>query len=162
MKKILFALCLLFSTLTNAQEIAQAEYVFYRNPSVAVVGPVSGSWQNIGTAASASAIWLSGMPKIKRATWRVIWNPQSVAGLVGIRLVRLDYPPGGGITVTELARVQSSVYAGGVNSPVAYTQDVTAAIQTINDTNALFQQGHGNGANGWKLYTSSVDIVYEM
>jgi hypothetical protein len=162
MKKLIAILFLLFSVSAHSQNIAQAEYVFYRNPSAHVLGPVGTAWSNIGTAASASALWLATGPKIKRATWRVVWNPQSVAGHVGVRLVRLDYPPGGGITVTELAKMESTIYGGGVNSAVSYTMDVTAAIQTINDTNALFQQGHGTGSNGWRLYTSSVDIVYEM
>jgi hypothetical protein len=168
MKKLIALLILsLFASVAFAQYTegcSESEQVFYVDPGPnALIGPVGGSWHNIGTAASASGKWIQNSTKVLKATWTVIWNPVSVAGLVGIRLVRLDYPPSGGITVTELARVQSSAYAGPTNSPVAYVQDITAAVQTLapGSGSMMLQQGHGNGSNGWKLYLSMITYVWK-
>lgn len=141
----------------------QANFDFYRNPQIPIIGTTDGSlWTFPGNALSASVIplWPNyiGGTKIKYARWVLVWNPNTDVVSTKVRLIKAD----SGITnVEEIAQISRSNY----HNPTVNGVDITIALQSILDSGLswkqLGQQTIGNGKNGCLIYASWIEIIWE-
>lgn len=159
MKRFLSTIfCLFFCIPVYAGE--QTDFTFYRDPKNALIGTTSGSsYAFPGTALTASSWRLRGdlvNRPILHAQWMLVWNPNTVSGYTGVRLIKSDNGPS---NMVEIARLTNNNYT----SPRVDSVNITAALQDIVNNGQykqILQQTAGNGTDGAMIYASWIEIIW--
>lgn len=106
---------------------------------------------------------------ILKAHWRLCWKPNvpnselANAPQTSVRLISADSGP------SSLAVVASLFSGGKTNTPLNESTDITATLQALIASHAnpakLFQLVHqtaGTGAYGPLIYSSSIELVFNV
>jgi hypothetical protein len=135
----------------------QTELVFYRDPTTPLIGPASAAtFAFPGAALTASTLrWWGNVPgqTLYYARWLLAWVPAGG----GVQLCHADSGPS---NYTEIARLQR-----GEATPVVDGADITVPLRNIlaaGQTKHLCQRMHGNGSIGAKIYSSSIELIWEV
>ena len=145
---------------------SQSEFVFYRNAQTPIIGTSSGAvFAFPGNALTASSFKLRanelGSANLLVARWVLVWTPDNPDpnSPTGVRLISADDGPS---NIQQIARIDSPT---GVSTftPIVSAVNVTTALQNIISSlqgKNILQQTYGNGANGCKIYSSSIEMVW--
>lgn len=149
--------------------LMQTDYVLFRNPQDPIKGTSDGSgFLFPGTCLTANTFKLhiaQFVPgcRVKMARWVVSWNPQVfVAGPTSaLRLVMFDDGPANVQQVARIGTTAGQVYQTPRVDAVDITDWINAAILT-GVTKQFGHQTAGVGANGSLLYSSTIEVVWEV
>lgn len=135
----------------------QTELLFYRDPATPIQGPASTTLQFPGAALSASTVrWFGAATgqTLHYARWLLVWTPGDNT------TVQLSHADSGPTNFVEIARFTRSS-----PTPVADAIDVTVALQSalaLGVTKHLCQRMNGNGSVGPKVYSSSIELIWDV
>jgi hypothetical protein len=90
------------------------------------------------------------------ARWLVVWNPRNSSS--GVRLIHADSGP---TNIVEIAKFDTNP----ATTPVPSAVDVTTTLATLVSANVMKFLGHqskGNGSQGAIIFSSSIEMVWDV
>jgi hypothetical protein len=145
----------------------------FRNAAMPLNGNKTSSFNYAGSCLTSQSVIFHSEAletlNIKKAIWRICWKPNITNGSqTAIRLISANSGP------SNINQIVATFSGGKTNTPLNEAFDITESLKALIESNSpsvdfpngsmfqLITQSAGDGSNGCLIYSSSIELIYDI